>query len=243
MKYRAIVFDKDGTLVDFDKLWVPAARKTANTVYGMLCADTSNVDAYLKDIGVVGHHVDVRGALPRGAHKELTELMRVRLSEVGVDISYDELFPLAISVYSASAKEVGGIYPICEGLYQTLQALHSRGLKLAVITSDGMDGAVMCLNKLGITECFDEILAFDGVHPAKPDPYYMNYFCNKFSLSPSEVLMVGDTETDMRFGNNSGAYSIAVGKRADERDYLIAKGADDAIYDVSCLADWLDKHS
>lgn len=35
------------------------------------------------------------------------------------------------------------------------------------------------LNKLKIADYFDEVFTFDGIHPAKPNPYYVKTICRK----------------------------------------------------------------
>jgi len=243
MDFKAIVFDKDGTLVDFDKLWIPAATANAKAVLSAFGAGLNKLDKYLSSIGVSNGFVDIKGALPKADYKAVTENMLSCLREEGIECDYDTLYPLCVSVYGARAKRREDIYPICDNLRESLIQLKAMGITLAVITGDSSDGAIMCLDRLGITDMFDEILAYDGVHPPKPDRYYMDFFCEKFGFLPSEVIMVGDTETDMRFAENSGAYPLGVGKNEANRAHLISVGARDAIYDVSCIKSWLSDKS
>ena len=239
MELKAIVFDKDGTLLDFDRLWIPAATANTSSVVSFFGAGADKIDRYLRSVGVMDGYVDIRGALPRGDYRAVTENMMECLSEEGIACDYDTLYPLCNAVYSAEAKSADDIYPICEGLRESLLRLKAMGLTLAVITGDSREGALLCFDKLGISDLFDEILAYDGIHPPKPDRYYMDYFCNKFGFSPSEVLMVGDTETDMVFALNSGAYPLGVGKTESNRAHLKSVGARDALYDVSFIEGWL----
>ena len=239
MDLKAIVFDKDGTLVDFDKLWIPAARANAKAVFSACGAGFDKLEKYLYSVGVRNGYVDIRGALPRGDYRAVTENMRECLLEMGIDCGYGELYPLCVAVYGREAKREEDIYPICDNLRENLLSLKDMGLTLAVVTGDNRDGALMCLNKLGIADLFDEILAYDGIHPPKPDRYYMDLFCERFGFLPSEVLMVGDTETDMVFGLNAGAHVLGVGKTEENRVHLVSVGAEDAVYDVSHIKEWL----
>ena len=239
MAVKAIVFDKDGTLVDFDKLWIPAAVATASRVFSHFGAGLDMLDEYLFSIGVRDGFVDIRGALPRGDYRAVTENMKNCLVSSGIECDYATLYPLCVSVYSGEAKQEENIYPICDGLRESLIRLKERGLTLAVITGDALDGALMCFDKLGITDLFDEIFAYDGIHSPKPDSYFMDVFCEKHGFLPSEVVMVGDTETDMLFAKNAGVYPLGVGKTEENREHLLSVGASAAVVDISFIPDWL----
>ena len=145
---------------------------------------------------------------------------------------------IACSYITATAKETkacGRVVPTTPLLDKTLRKLKARGILLALITSDDELGARVCLDALGITDLFDKIIGYDAAVPPKPAPDHMLRFLDKHGLDKGEVLMVGDTFTDIAFAKNSGVTSIGVGKDKCSRDLLLAAGASHAVCDVSEL--------
>ena len=75
------------------------------------------------------------------------------------------------------------------------------------------------------------------IHPTKPNPYYIKQFCSDEGLERGEILMVGDTLTDITFAENGGIKSMGVSKTDEGKQLLLSKEnfvADDIsqIFDV-----------
>jgi phosphoglycolate phosphatase-like HAD superfamily hydrolase len=68
----------------------------------------------------------------------------------------------------------------------------------------------------------------------------MNKFCEVHSFAKDEVIMVGDTESDILFALNSGVASVGVGKTEENRAFLSALGADAVYPDISYISAFLD---
>jgi phosphoglycolate phosphatase-like HAD superfamily hydrolase len=61
MKAEAILFDKDGTLMDFDAFWVPVSEKAMDTVLMQLQMDRALTKSILEAIGVHNGVTDIDG--------------------------------------------------------------------------------------------------------------------------------------------------------------------------------------
>jgi len=106
------------------------------------------------------------------------------------------------------------------------------GLKVCVCTTDDKDPTDQTLKALGVDKIVDVRLGGDmGVAP-KPSKDQIEYLCEKLGdkISPSEIVMVGDTPRDMQMALNAGcALGIAVlggaGKRKDlkKADHVVEK--------------------
>ncbi len=77
----------------------------------------------------------------------------------------------------------------------------------------------ICTNKIlenfNIRKYFDFILTSDDVSISKPDPEIVLMACKKFNLDPSQVVLVGDTDSDIKAGRNAGCKVIGVNIKAD----------------------------
>lgn len=240
-KIKGIVFDKDGTLLDFDRLWVPVARFAAERIFEKLGIPKVGIDSYIYDIGIRDGSFDISAPFPRGAFAEMTEILIRHARAGGATQTDEEIIESSLVFFSKQAKAEAEIAPICEGLRELLVSLRDSGIALAVVTADERKSALYCLGELGIADVFDTVLAFDGVHPPKPSPYYMTKFLTEHGFSPDEVLMVGDTDNDIQFAKNSGVRSVGVAKKEFNKRELERCGADFLIRDVSEIPELLSR--
>ncbi len=236
MNYKAIIFDKDGTLLDFDAFWLAVSDGALDDIIRKT-KSTASKEELLSAMDVHDGICDIRGILASGTYADMGRAIFSVLAKHGADMSESEITELTIKAYHDNYGK-GTVAPTCENQKSHLMRLKEMGLKLAVITTDDAFVTKKCLDALGIAECFDEILADDGKSPTKPDPYYMNLVCKKWGTLPSEVLMVGDTITDMRFAKNSGACALGVGKSPENRAVL-AEYTDKVFPDISYVTEVL----
>jgi HAD superfamily hydrolase (TIGR01509 family) len=243
MKIKAIVFDKDGTLVDFEKFWIPVAKYATEYVFKNAGVDFSHVDNHLRELGIRDGIVDIKGVLARGDHRGIIDFLHKEIISSGINMTWEKAAELMIEGYGKDSKSVGEVAPTCDNIRSVLQSIRAMGIRLALITSDEIGGAELCLDKLGVRDLFDKIIAADSAHPAKPDPYFMNSFRAEFGYSAKEVLMVGDTDTDILFARNSGVFSVGVGKTEENRKHLALMGADVTMNDISGIPTLLEELS
>lgn len=240
MRTKAIVFDKDGTLIDYSAFWYPVAVNAMKLTYSKFSVTDDNMDEFIEYLGVTDKTVDIKGALPRGDHALIFNSMADRVIGLGARAPRDEILRFSIEAFGKISKPCGKVEPTCDDMREVLIKLKERGIYLALITSDEIVGARIALERLGILDLFDEIIAHDGKSPAKPDPYYMDKFRSEHSFAEEEVIMVGDTETDILFALNSGVSSVGVGKTEESRAFLSSLGADAVYPDISYIFDFLD---
>ncbi len=191
--FNAIFFDFDGTIAD--------------TVNGILATMT----ATFKEL-----HLPVP---PQDAMKStIGMLLGDALQQLGnLD---DSQRVIAVKTYQRLFREVElpntRIFP---GVSQTLQILKSRGVKMAIVTSRGIESLRLILTQNSILEYFDELVTRDNGFKPKPAPDMVNYLLQKMNLAPSDVLVVGDTTFDIDMGTAAGCKTCAVtyGNHSAER--------------------------
>lgn len=221
MKIKGIIFDKDGTLIDFDSFWVSVSREAVMRVLKRIGADESLAEEILENFGVKNGVTDVNGVLCCGTYQQMGDIVFQVLTSHGYAQGREEIVKLTVLEYVACAP-LGIVRPTCDKLSDTVKALKDMGLRLAVVTTDTREITELCLSSLGIKELFDDIFCDDGIHPNKPNPYYAIEFGKKYSIPTEYMAMVGDTLTDMRFAKNSGMYAFGVGKSSEHRQKLSA---------------------
>ena len=98
--------------------------------------------------------------------------------------------------------------------------------------------ALKCLDRLGIRHFFSYVGSDDGVLKPKPSSDIIEDFKRKFGINSEEIMVVGDTNTDMQFAKNGGALAVGVLSGVGEKEEL-KESADFIIADVGQLMhDW-----
>ena len=239
MKYKAIVFDKDGTLVDFPTYWRAVATYASNKIFSALGVKAPDIEEHLSELGFTASGVDITAALPRGDHAAMATIVYSFAKRYGSEASFEQTVRVFAEAYGGEAKEVGEVRATAKDLGVLLSGIRSRNIRIALITSDEKKGAAICLDKLGVAELFDTVLAYDGVTPAKPNPASLLKLCEEYGISPCEVIMVGDTETDMLFAKNSGAFAIGLADSEKNSAVLFSAGADAVVSDLWQILEYL----
>ncbi|HJN77259.1 MAG TPA: HAD-IA family hydrolase [Myxococcota bacterium] len=195
-----MLFDKDGTLVDFEQTWRPA--------YDACAAMAAGADAALalELLELAGQDesglIDPRSPLACGTLDEVWDTWegRVVLDRAALDRLAAEM---AIPVPSLP------LAPVFERL---------KGLRLGIATMDTTAAALKTAETLGLQ--LDFVTGCDGGHGTKPGPGMVLAFCEAVGLEPIEVAMVGDTLHDLHAARAAGALAVAVTTGASPRELL-----------------------
>lgn len=126
-----------------------------------------------------------------------------------------------------------------EGMDEVLGFLKGTGVPLGVFTGKGRRTAMITLESLGIAQYFDMIVSGNDVAKHKPDPEGIRKFIDAYSLSPPEVLMVGDAMGDIAASRGAGATPVAVLWDSYDSDRVAGAGAHAVFHDVGGFLSWL----
>ena len=203
---RLIIFDKDGTLIDFTATWVPLIRKRVAFLLKKLGRDGKFEAFLLRSWGIdpVSGKVDARGPCPVSPRSDEIVIGTMALYQKGYP--WDEAKQWVTQAFDeadAASHWREKVVPI-EGIETFLSRLKEYGFYTALATSDERKDTEAILSHLTMDGLFDVILCAGEVSPPKPHPETIFVICQKLSVHPQEAAMVGDSVTDMMMGKRAG---------------------------------------
>ena len=109
--------------------------------------------------------------------------------------------------YAENWRELAAPYP---QVPEMLDALASRGARLAVLSNKNHPFAVKCVEYFFPKIRFDVIQGYSETVPLKPDPSGARQIAQKLGLLTEAMAFVGDTATDMLTASACGMTSVGV---------------------------------
>ncbi len=128
------------------------------------------------------------------------------------------------------------IYP---GMKEILEKLKSRGVLLSIYTGKGREAAAITLKKIGVYDYFDLIITGDEVKEHKPSPEGIELFLKKFNLEKEDVIMIGDSPSDIKAANAAGVKVASVLWDSLAKDHVLKMKSDYVFNSVAELKDFL----
>ncbi len=223
MTVEAIIFDKDGTLFDFQRSWGEAMVELLKGSVSTDCLEAAALALGFDfeqakfmpgSVAVAGTTNEIAHILAPYMHVDEQETIRL------VD---------AMSNQAPMVPAVDLVF--CLGRLR-------QEFVLGLVTNDSEARSRSQLNAAGIADCFAFIAGCDTGHGAKPAPDPLLAFAKATSIAPERTLMVGDSRVDLLAAKAAGMRPVAVLTGVAEAEEL-ACDAEVVLSDIGQLADWI----
>ncbi|MBP1647527.1 MAG: HAD-superfamily hydrolase, subfamily variant 3 [Bacteroidetes bacterium] len=184
MRYRSIIFDFDGTLVD-SRSDIAGAQLWALNQLGVTHYTPEDLFPYIgKTLQVTFTHL-----LPPAMHHRIDEAVRL----------YREFYPPRSLLTTT-------LFP---GVRETLDTLRARGALMAIASTKKESTILRVAEHFRISSSFVQLQGSDDL-PYKPDPSIVRKIITDQRWDPAGTLMVGDTDNDILAGQRAGIATCAV---------------------------------
>ena len=204
---QAIIFDKDGTLIDFDAMWGNWTLQLASRLEASIGLDIRGALCECYGYDIVRHQTLPDGKLTCTPMWRLRELMIEIVKSHGIS---------TIDAYRAVEKawHVPDPVTLAQPFTDTqklLTNIHKLGIKIAIATTDDRDPTEAMLKAFGVKDLVATIICADDGINAKPAPDMVTTICARLNVDPSKVIVIGDTAADLQMARSAGAgYVIGV---------------------------------
>ena len=202
-----VIFDKDGTLTDFRKTWLPILEKRLDILTEKLHLEERSEElrntAY-KRFGISRENIDPYGPFPHTPPHEDEVIFATVLYDFGIPYEQGKMAARTSVVEAEDEIDRIDISVLYDGVEDVLRQLHKGGVLLTLATADLTDYASETLKHLGIFDLFDYVAGADMVAHSKPHPEMVYKTLEALGVAAPKTALVGDSIVDMQMGKTSG---------------------------------------
>ncbi len=220
MKYKAIIFDLDGTLVDS----IEDLAESMNAILEEYNLPTHPSASYYGMVGM-GIRKLVFNALP-DSHRN------------------DEFIDLCFSTMKVLYERniINKTVPY-NGILDLLDRLTENGILLNVLSNKADKLTKKVVENIFSDYHFEFVMGPFSDELRKPNPENALLIASKLEIDPSEIIFLGDTSIDIRTAKNAGMTSVGAGWGFRTRKELVEAGAEYVIDQPMELLDLMFKGS
>lgn len=111
-----------------------------------------------------------------------------------------------------------------DGIIETLEILKDRGVKIGVVSNKFQSAAEEVCEHY-FKGLYDAVMGESDECRRKPSPDGINAICEKFGVEKEDAIFFGDSEVDIKTGDNAGVYCVSVLWGYRDRKFLSKNGA------------------
>jgi phosphoglycolate phosphatase-like HAD superfamily hydrolase len=201
-----VVFDKDGTLTDFEFLWGRVTAAWLERLSGQMDGQSP-----LRELcALMGYDYDRRASLPESpmvvaSQEQLCTIAAAVLYRHGIPWPQAEARALEAFAETTAAMPLPGLIRALGDVAGLMDRLAHAGVRLGVVTIDDRSRTADILRILGIAHRIDVSVCGDDGLPWKPAPDMLLAVCARLTIDPARTVVVGDTWADMQMARGAGA--------------------------------------
>jgi len=181
MRFPAVLFDLDGTLIDSGPIILASMRHATKTVLEREFGD----EELLAHVGGWGLHEQMR-VFDSARAEELVRCYREHNEPLHAGLDW------------------------CTGIKPVLDGLVEGGRTLGLVTTKRRRTVELAFAALPLERYFDVFVASDDTRRHKPHPEPLLYAAKRLRLSPRDCAYIGDAPFDVQAAKAAGMYAVAV---------------------------------
>ena len=231
---KLVIFDKDGTLVNNEKIFAPWTEKIVKVISDLCKFDPIKLYNHL-GYNPLKKTFSGDSIVARGTNDEIRNAITSFIKMQYPNLSNKNSKDFVEKHWVELTFEQDDVIPF-GNLIDIFQKLKNDNIKIAVCTSDDRKSTISMLQTLKITDFIDFISCGDDDISSKPSPEPIWNICKNINVLPSQTIMIGDTISDIQAGINSRCkqvYGVLTGSYSNNQ----LKGADKIFNNITEAVD------
>jgi phosphoglycolate phosphatase len=201
---RLVIFDKDGTLIDFHHMWGEWAVRLGRRLDSSSGHSISPRLFLSFAFDPVECRVSPDGPLALWPMTALRQLTVDLVVDAGLGRAEAER---AVSQAWYVPDPVQLARPLAD-LHGIFERLASDGIKIGVATTDDRAAAEATLEALQVAQYVNMVVGGDEGLPSKPAPDMVLELCRRLDVAPAQTMVVGDAVADLEMGRAAGVGQV-----------------------------------
>jgi phosphoglycolate phosphatase len=202
MKYKAVIFDLDGTLLNT----LTDIGNSVNTGLASMGLPVHEIETYKSFIGWGREELAIN-ALPETQRSP--EQIKKLLDYINVE-------------YGQHWADNTRPYP---GVSEMLDTLTLKNVKMAILSNKPQDFTDWTVTRLLPKWHFEAVSGVRPSVPKKPDPTEARQIAMSMKIAPSQCVFLGDSEIDLETANRAGMLAVGALWGFRSREELVSSGA------------------
>lgn len=203
---ETVLFDKDGTFIDLHYFWGKMTEMRAREVikrYNLPDCCFFQLCLFL-GYDVLNKKMLSDGITALYSRVKIIEIFKENLKEIGAKSTIQELTEIFDFVSENFYKEIEKYTKPIEEAIEFIKKLHSKGVKLGIVTSDSVESTNLTLNKFGWENLFDVVMGRESSSETKESGIPTLTALKKLNANPETTIMIGDAPMDYISAKNAG---------------------------------------
>ncbi len=209
---ETVLFDKDGTFIDLHYFWGKMTELRAREIIKRYSLDDI---LFEKLCAYLGYDVATGKMLSDGitalySRVKIIEIFKENLKELGVITTEDELTQIFDYVSDVFYQNINEYTKPIESAINFIKLLHSKGVKLGIVTSDSVVSTELTLKHFGWEYLFDAVIGRESSPYTKESGEPTKLALKQLNANPKTTVMIGDAPMDYVSAQNAGIESIVL---------------------------------
>jgi phosphoglycolate phosphatase len=203
----AVIFDKDGTLIDIHYYWASIIKIRASLVAKTWFdkCERSQIEQYLMNI--MGINLKTRKMKPDGPvgvmpRSYIVSIVANFVRQTNQEITNNDVEELFQNVDQTSSREMSSFIKILPGVEELLVKLKDCDIHSIIVSTDITSRAQLAMESLKLDKYFSRIIGGDLAKKTKPEPDLARLALRNLELNAENVAIVGDHPFDIIMGNS-----------------------------------------
>ena len=201
-RFAGVLFDKDGTLIDFDLTWGPAVYTMIHT---FAAGNRALIEAQAEALhfSIEASRFLASSPLIAGSTADYAKRWADALGRTDYAVLKAEIDALS------ATESLKALTPIANPQAVFLK-LSAMGFSLGVATNNSEKSAQRQIEALGLSPYVDFVAGYNSGHGGKPEPGMVLAFAECLGVAASAIVVVGDSLHDLAAARAAGATAVAV---------------------------------